>query len=220
MAPHSDASVTLIYGRRGSGKSTYAKENFTQRVIAFDPQGEYPGAVVMAGDDITPLAKAAARDWASFRLAWRMGLSDDLADGKDYPEELHRLAKQVWRLQAGFGRDHNDQVTLLIDEANLSVPVERMVKGSRAIMELALQGRHRGINLVAVTQRPALISADLRGQASEVITFALAQPDDMAIMRKIMQSADVDRLASMPDHHYLRWTSKGEITQGKNSLGR
>jgi energy-coupling factor transporter ATP-binding protein EcfA2 len=220
MAPHSDASVTLIYGRRGSGKSTYAKETFTRRVIVFDPQGEYPGDVVKASDDIAPLAKKAAANWSGFRLAWRLPVNDDLAEGKDYPEELHRLAKQVWRLQSGFGRDHKDQVTLLIDEANLSVPVERMAKGSRAIMELALQGRHRGINLVAVTQRPALISADLRGQASEVVTFALAQPDDMMIMRKIMQSEEVDRLASLPDHHYLRWTSKGEVSQGKNSLAR
>lgn len=188
--------VTCIYGSTGSGKSTLAKALLKGRpkVVVFDPMGEYRGRGWTVCRDIAGARRAMVAQWS--KSAIRVSLSCPEGDEKT----AAALANLCWQAQANFPRDPRP-LTLVLEEANLAYPNRQNLPPG--LKRATLQGRHRGINLLVITQRPALVSTDLRGQATQINVFQLPGPHD----RKAVESACAgigDALAALKRFQFLK----------------
>lgn len=198
--------VSLIVGRRGAGKTTRARALALQarRCVVFDPMAEWASwAHFRPVRGWHELRRALAARWRGpFRLAYVPGPQDPA-------RELHQVARLLYLAQAS-----GPALLFCIDEAHVGYPAQQLPRECWGMRACVLQGRHRSIEVLAVAQRPALVSADLRGNAACVITFPLSHPDDQAaIERLIGRGHGIERLI---DHHYLEWRAGQGVRKGRN----
>ena len=190
-----DATITAVYGRRGTGKSTLVKSILRDRsrVVVFDPTGEYARLRGYAA----AATIAAVRD--HMKQGWKRGFRIAYVPRWDHIGELHDLTEFVWAAQAPYddGRDHR-QVTLVVEEANLAMPASQLPRDKGGIVRAILQGRHRGIEIIGVTQRPALVHPNFRGNAAETWLFALEDYNDIGTVRRWLGDGVADQLKGLP----------------------
>ena len=203
-----DARCIFVTGRRGSGKTTLVQSLVadSRRIVAFDPLGEYRRELKWpGGESLAELHAFVSRHWCDpFRFAMTPG---DL----DFVWRLHQLSIYLWHAMLPYerGRDKK-KLLLIVEEMNLSVPVHNLAADRRAFLRLVLQGRHRGIEIIGVSQRPALVSADFRSAAAEKYVLPLGVED-----HGIMGTRYRDQIAALSPHHWLRF-GDGTVKAGKN----
>lgn len=208
--------MTLVVGRRGSGKSTRVKAMIgdINRVVVFDPQDEYAAEnrKVTRCETVAAVLKAIKAGWQKgFMIAY-------IPVAGNEPAELHRLVAMLWRVQANYiaGTDAR-KLALVVEEMDLSFPVSSLPAELNGMARACNQGRHAGLEIIGVTQRPALVSSTFRGNISEMYIFALAFANDRASILQMIGREHDAALLSLEDHHYLRFAN-GSVAPGQNSL--
>ncbi|MDO8840427.1 MAG: hypothetical protein Q7V31_16055 [Parvibaculum sp.] len=195
-----DAELIQIFGRRGSGKSTLTKGLLKGRpkVVVFDPRAEYVGSGWTVTHSRTELLKAMRRGWSrGFRIAYVPPSGDEI-------EALHKLTLICWAAQSPYedGRDTR-KLTLVVEEADLSYPSRQLPVHLSGMTRVVNQGRHVGIECIAVSQRPAQISATYRANVATSYLFALAADVDRQEMLRLIGRDYADRLRTLPAHRAL-----------------
>ncbi len=167
-----DAELTLIMGQRGCGKTTVAKAlvKSERRVIAFDTMGEF---AQMRGWKVAHDRKAVAQAMVKagrggFKIAYVPPAGQEI-------DALHFLSEIIWRYQEAAA----EQITLLVDEADLGIPKHNLPANRGGVKQLILRGRHRGVNMIACTQRPALISSSYISNSAHIYGFMVASTGDI-----------------------------------------
>ncbi len=207
-----EASCIAVFGRRGSGKSTRVKDMIAsaRRVIVIDTLGEYVRDCGYERADTVAQVRDLMVD------GWKSGYRIAYCPVRDFAAKGHVLADFLWQARHRYeGRRTADLVTVVVEEANLVIPNRQMRAGQDAMLRLALQGRHRGIGITMVSQRPALVSADIRSQAADVYYFGLTDPLDCRVVDRQCGAGWGDKARALPEHSYIKW-SNGLISQGKN----
>lgn len=210
MTPLGPVEVAFVCGRRGSGKTTLARRLLgdRRRVVVFDPLGEWCTFSAFRGgraDTLVELRELLKRRWHSFRVAY-------VPEG-DLVAQLDGLARFLWEAQAPYPACGT--LALVIDEANLGIPNQRLRAGLAGMSKLTLQGRHRGVALLAISQRPALVSVDFRGSAHRTFAFALPAPQDrQALAAQLGRAAQ--QLGALPDRRFIV-EQAGLVTTGSTA---
>lgn len=212
--PLGPAEVVCVFGRRGAGKTTLARQmtRTARRLVVWDPLGEWGRERgTRAVGSLAELRDAMRRGWTrGFRLAWA-------PPGQDLPAELDALARFLWAAQEPFPACQG--VALVVDEANLGLPVHKLRAGLWGMSRIVLQGRHRGLAVLAIAQRPALVSMDLRGQAHRTLACALPAGPDLAALRPVFGPRAVGELARLPPYSYLE-TDGTKVRSGRVAAPR
>ena len=203
----SDAELTAIFGRRGCGKSTICKAllKSRSRVVVFDPCDEYSaGRGWVRVTSRKALAEAIAKRISKgFKIAY-------VPPEGDHIEALHWVAEIIWRAGEG-GR--NRHITLVIEEANMALPKHALPRDRSAAKRLILQGRHRGIEMIAVTQRPSLLSSDFIGNCATIYAFAVSDVNDVDTISRYMGRERKAEIAAQVSFKFLR-RENGQICTG------
>ena len=195
--------ITLVYGETGSGKSTAAKALLRERahIFAIDPMGEYGGAdwsVCETRRGVLNAVTDRIRKGKRLKISYRCGGA--------YATEAPWLARAIYCFQmANKGTvGVSPHVTLVMEEANAYYPAQAIQSGPAQIFdELVLRGRHYGVNILAVTQRPSLISTTLRGNAGEIWAFHMPMDRDRKAVDEKAEGASA-KIKTLPDFHCLR----------------
>lgn len=209
------SEVVTIFGRRGTGKSTLAAGLLQdrRRVVVFDPQWEYGRFEPV--ETVAELAEAMVTDWTGFRASYRPDGEGDLI------AQLHEVAAAIWKVQAGFQAGTSTlEMTLAVDEANLSYPASQLPRDQRGMQRLTLQGRHRGVSLVAISQRPALVSADLRGNADRSFIFALSSVDDREAVSRQYGREHLPAITGLPLYKYIEFREGQKVPESDGETRR
>jgi hypothetical protein len=205
------AEVQLIVGMRGFGKSTLARAlcRAQPRVVAFDPMRDFlrHGQFVRC-ETLHDVRRQLARRWSQgFRLAWPVATN--------HVEALHGLACLMWEAQRHYEDGAETRPVLIaVDEMNLGYPATTLPANRQGFTRLVLQGRHRGIGLLGITQRPALVSPNFRSNAAATYIFRLEDEDDVLSIRRRLGPAREAMLRGLKQFEYLRYQA-GEVAKHK-----
>lgn len=198
-------AMIAIVGRRGSGKTTTAlalAEEFIKAglpVVLLDPlgvhwglrssaDGEHPGLPVTilggAHGDL-PLEETAGHLVAELVVEQPGAYIIDLSSFESRSAEKRfsaDFAERLYRVKA----HHNDALGLIVDEADTFAPQnakgeERMLGAFEAI---ARRGRVRGLGMVPITQRPAVLNKNVLSQCEVMIAHQVTAPQDRDALQK------------------------------------
>jgi DNA helicase HerA-like ATPase len=173
-------TIVFITGRKGSGKSTYAQKLASRiyaagrRVVMLDPMNCF---------DLPGSPRIHFRREIVERL-WGRSFVAIPGNEPQFPETVFR-----WAYICG-------DLTLVIDEVDIYLP---HAEPSLALLDIIRYGRHRRINLIAVSQRPANVKRDLTAQADYLVMFQSTEPRDLDYLAARIGSQYRDSVAALPD---------------------
>lgn len=189
------ACIVAVLGASGSGKSTYVKRTVAKghaRLLIWDPLAEYDGqATDRAGDALAALRQA------KFRCVFRP--SPDPAVRAQQFDFVCRAALSAGRL------------TLVVEELRFVTTPSRAPLGWA---QVCLTGRHKGLKVYGLSQRPASIDKDFLGNCTAIRTGRLAYPEDVKAVSKALGGHAAEIQALKP----LQWLEK-DMTTGRMTSG-
>lgn len=209
-----DAELIGVYGMRGSGKSTLTKgliKSGYEKILAFDTIGEYGGRGWVQCKTIKEVVQAMGKRWKSgFKISF-------LPTAGAHIEDLHELASMCFKVQQPYreNRDHR-KLMMVVEEANMSMPNQAFSRKYASMQSVILQGRHWGIEAIGVSQRPALLSSDFRGNTARTYVFTLANQNDRVEIAKVIGRQHLPMLNSMQRFEFIE-IENGNFRRGKTS---
>ena len=220
MSANSNAGRIGVWGRSGSGKSTYVKRLIRgrRRLVIFDPLAEYGPELAIRSvehrraDSLDDVRKAIASDWTGFRVAYVPPA------GKE-AQALSALSKLLMAAQKPFkdGRSRMG-LTLVVEEMNLSFPVSGGAQKAPGFADICSRGRHYGIEVIGVSQRIAEVATRFRNNCTETVVLAQKGPRDIdAAAAEI--GGDRRLVTGLQNLEYIH-EKAGQITRGKLTFGR
>lgn len=186
--------VRAYIGATGSGKGVSVREHLTaerpRRLFVWDPLGEYGQFVAATTGNLADVARMAQQAGAAgeVRVAYWPG-----ADPTKYAERFAMFCRIVFA--AG-------NCTMLVEElADVTGPSHAPQPWRRC----TTQGRHRGLRIIAASQRPAQVDKQFLGGCTYIRCFTLRYPADRQAMAACMD-VPVAKLAE------LMTVEKGRVT--------
>jgi DNA helicase HerA-like ATPase len=179
--------ILFVVGRKGSGKSTLVRaimEGYP-RVFVIDTMEEYGAedGFTVAADFSESLA--AVNQAAETPGKFRISLRADIDDGDDLVSLVYTVPNCLLVVE---------ETAFYCSPAYLPPALSRMVR----------TGRHREIDQIYVTQRPAAVSRDLTAAADIVVSFQAHEPRDLAYFRALAGD-DGERVRNLPRFKVLAW---------------
>lgn len=192
--------VAAFFGARGQGKSTLAKALLAhlapRRLLIFDPMDEYDGQAERVAELRALLARVRAERSFGLRYVPPSILNEQLAARFD--------------ALCSIAYDARD-VCLLVEELQL---VTRPSWAPPAWAECTLRGRHRGVAIVGLSQRPALVDKNFLGNCTRVSTCRLNFEDDVLTLARLL-GVPRERVAALARWHWIsRDMDTGQVSEG------
>lgn len=195
MSVTNKAAIMAVLGSSGSGKSTFIKRTLTKgnpRLMIWDPMCEYGGDVCESAAALLAGLKA-----KKFRLVFRPSSSPS-----------QRLAQFDFFCRAALAARN---LTVVVEELRFVTTPSRAPLGWA---QVCLTGRHHGLTVYGISQRPASIDKDFLGNCTRIRTGRLAYPEDVKAVSKVLgiPTGNVEKLKP------LEWLEKdmatGRMTSG------
>lgn len=194
-----------IFGASGCGKTTKARSLIKplKRVIFFEPLADDLRRL-QSDDGFKPviglnnlLKEVRERFTTGFKLGYY-----PTAGAED--KELSDLAGRLMAIQSGYGFSHNAQMTLVIDELDLSFPTGISQRDPKnGFKNLCCRGRHAGINVIGLSQRMHLIDNVFRANCSAMYIFRHSEPADIDVGVKILGRENREKLRALKNFEYF-----------------
>ena len=214
MAELKDAKVIGIWGRRGSGKSTKAKELMRgySRIVVYDPLLEYHKEGCRVVSDVRGMVQAIKRGWLrGFKIAYQPDLN------ANHVHELAEVSRILMRVQEPYhGGKTSHKILLVVEEASLSVPNQNRPE-IRPFLNLCNVGRHWGIEIMGISQRIAEVHTTFRGNAAENYFFGQSGAADIQAATRLLDRQYATELSSLKTHEFLH-LADGKVTRGRNRV--
>ncbi len=199
-----------IFGASGCGKTTKARELTANlsRLIYFDPLAELATSAGITGvfSSIDRLKIALKRDFCKgFRFDFIPTFGNEI-------KELNDLCYFLLEVQSGYkAGKHQAQITLFVDELDIAFPsgiTQRDTQNGFAY--LCRRGRHYGINLIGISQRPHQVDICFRGNCSGVYWFRHAEPSDIDVAARALGKEYRETLRNLGNYQYI-YKSGGQV---------
>lgn len=204
-----DAEIVAVFGRRGSGKSTLVKHRLRdqRRVVVFDTVREYGAEGFVQVETVRNLREALSANWqGGFRIAF-------VPPARGRRDAFDLVSRLILRAQRPYfeGADSRE-ILFVVEEADT---VYGLDSDSDAFTECILQGRHYGVNILFVTQRPKLVAPTLRGNARQWFVLPLDYHEDRAEVLRRTGNEWREAMRTLANHHFLH-IADGETKPGRN----
>ena len=211
-----DLEVISIFGQRGSGKTTKAlallKSQKRKRVIIYDIKGEYPFKKIRGLSNLAKFLKS--NFTGNFKISY-------VPTAREKGEQIAELSKLCYALvdaqrqEVEKGRGKN--LTILAEEMSMCAPNQKYPAGQGGFEYAVNVARDWGIEIIGVSQRPAQVNTDYRGNASLCYYFGLADKLDRDAVASKLGKEKAEELMTFQPHEYYEF-HRGAIKKGKNKL--
>jgi len=182
------ANNILLCGTSSCGKGHKVKQltKTETRLLVFDIAEDWgeKEKVQVVSDDIMQVMQLIKRD--KFRVAFRPSVEDE----RGQFDKLNRLVMAMGAMCYMV-----DELSELVD-SRFQLPSWKL---------LCKRGRHRGIKLRAVTDRPAETDKSIVSHATEIYAGQLVEPSDLAPLRARMGKEMAAKIPLLPLRKLLHW---------------
>jgi len=195
----SEAIITMVLGRRGSGKSVKVRNLTKQldRVVYYDTLGKdyTDGVIIYNLDDLKAFWRRHYK--GKFRIIYRP---------ENPEEEFPAVCNLVYTCTS---------MHFVVEELDTYF---RQGQTCREFNRLVYRGRHANIDMIGVSQRPFGYGRSLTSQAKEWYVFSTREPDDLTWMKKYFGQEFTAQLEQLnpQDYQYLHWVDTGEMEISKD----
>lgn len=201
---HNQANIIAVLGGSGSGKSRSVKEQLLKikpsRLMIWDMLHEY-GAHAKMTDDLNKVIDTLSLAGKSKPFA--ISFNAEIENKKKRAEQFHTIC--------GLARAAGG-VTFVVDELKFVTSAQFAPDRWSAVSSI---GRHAGMTLIGMSQRPAQIDKDFLGNCTVIRTFRLGYPDDQATVARAM-NLPVKQVAALQEFEFIsKNLLSGEVTTGK-----
>ena len=199
MNEQNEKKITTITGQRGSGKSTLAKKILPtkSRLIVYDTLGEYsPFGVVISN----------LSDLANFWTQCHHGNFRIIYQPLDPFGEFEIICKLVFEC---------GDLCFCVEEIDSFI--SRNPAGlDYSFLNIVQRGRHKHIELMAITQRPFAIPPILRSQTKIFYSFCQMESRDIDWYKNIYGDR-AEELRTLKTFEYLAYEN-GEVSRERTSI--
>lgn len=202
--------VRAYIGATGSGKGVSIREALrklkARRMLIWDPLGEY-GEFCTVVDTLGAVAQRAKA--SAFKVSYWPG-----PDATTYPEKFALFCRIAFA--AG-------DLVMLVEELG---DVTSASYAPQPWKRCTTQGRHRGLKIIAATQRPAKVDKDFLGGCTYIRCFTLRYPVDRQAMAQVLDVPNL-LISGLQTTENGRWVQikyverdfrNGKTTQGNIKL--
>lgn len=206
-----------VWGRSGSGKSTYVKSliKTCNKLVVYDPMNEYQHEItgLVSFFSLQKMVNHMKKTYPNFKVAYVP------PEGKE-EEGLHELSKilQMWQKQYAEGTGGH-KITLVVEEMNMCFRNGISKEQFYGFANLSSRGRHYGVEIIGVSQRLAEVDTRFRGNAEESVFFAQLDATDISTITRMLGNDYKDKILTLQNHEYYR-RSNGVVEKGKNILSK
>ena len=180
--------VVIVFGRRGSGKSTLGKYLLRRRVRDQGSIGIMVDTLLEHSDlPLVDLGNVPHLLSAGYSTVVRVAVPDDAA------------FSQLQRILADRSID-TPAVDLAIDEVSYWTKPNQTSPGLSALIRY---GRHWRVDLLGIARRAAETSREFTSQVDRFYIYATHEPRDLAYFAEIMPADALDGLSKLKPFHYL-----------------
>lgn len=191
------SDLIIVLGKRGMGKSVYTRKWLADRdarpMVCYDPMRSIPHV-----------------EWYEDLTTYQGEDIDDeypMSVGCYTPDQINHIPDiALW----------TPGCIVVLEEMATAYP-----KGARLSSDMArlvFLSRHYDIDMLFVAQRPSSIPIDVRSQATNIVSFAQHEGDDLSWM-KDFYGKRVAEIPMLPRLHYLEYSDRG-VDTGKVSIDR
>lgn len=194
-----DSEIICVIGRRGSGKTTLAKAVLIPsfpRFIIFDQLDEYADMEnVSIATNKTDLIEL-------IEIGENIRIPSDTIPFETVTEIVNKIAYNYY---------------LVVDEFHMLFQFHmRFLSDYPAFRNIVLTGRHSGVGLLLITQRPTHIPMDVLSQATKLYVFNVYHKNDIKHIAAVINTAD--ELTTLNQFEYEEITIAGTITRERKKL--
>lgn len=179
MNQQKQREIIIVYGKSGSGKTTFAKNYIKEhkRVIIIDPQAEYTcGLVFIKLEHLINYYLNYLDINKDFCFVCRFET--------DYEHELiFKVCKIIGNL------------LLVVEEAEIYI--SPYAKSSN-FLDLCRYGRHQNVSLLGIARRSAELSINFRALVTKIISFKQTEPADL----KYLESLGFNELDKLSEYDF------------------
>ena len=200
MNEHKENKIVTVLGRKGTGKSFFVKNQLLskfRRKIILDSQDEYNTGVKIYNVKDTIKYLELNYEKPDFNIIFKM------SEFREYFEDIEKLFKAVWLV---------GDLTIVVEEANIFCNPYFI---SPALNILLLRGRHKNINQLYISQRPANVHKNLLGQSDVLFLFQNPLFNDWKIFKQLGGNDFADSIRDLPLYEYKIFSADDKV---KNSL--
>ncbi len=201
------ADMVGVIGSPGTGKSSYVKKDLLKkfsRLLVWSPLEEtddyasFCGGVVVHGK-ITELVAAVKRGDKAIVFV-------PIGKKADVDAQFEFFCRIAWELINS---------TVLVEElSHVTTPGH----APPAWKKLSTGGRHRGLRVIGISQRPAHIDKDFLGGCTEVRCYRVNYDRDAKVMADSLDlgAEGAKTIRKLPNFHYFHKKPDLSVTQGIN----
>jgi hypothetical protein len=214
------AKIYAVIGASGTGKSSFIKGKLLKRykrLVIWSPLEETDQyAVFCAGVVVRgKLSELVAQVKAKTKAIVFVPTGDD----KEVKRQFDVFCRVVWEMEGS---------TVLVEElSRVTMPSW----SPPAWRNLSTAGRHRGLTLIGVSQRPANIDKDFLGNCTEIRCYRVNYDNDAKVMADTLGLRDewdgsktgraarvkgMDRIRQLPNFHFFHKNPDLTVVSGVN----
>lgn len=213
------ADIHAVMGASGTGKSSYIKGNLLKkfrRLLVWSPLEETDKYAEFCGGVVTGKISELVR----------------LVKGKDkaivfVPVGNDREVKKLFDLFCRIAWEMTNCTVLVEELSHVTMPSW----APPAWKKLSTGGRHKGLTIIGVSQRPANIDKDFLGNCTEIRCYRMNYENDAVVMakslrleaqfevganKKTVKVKPEKQVMDLPDFHYFHKNRTEKYYQGVN----
>lgn len=198
--------ITLYFGKSWTGKTARLLYDLrgARRVLLVDPKCEQL-ARLHGWSHIWPNYDSEKKVWADDRMSRALAATKGcdfrlvVHFRNHYREQLELLCRMVRAVK---------DCVLAVDELGLFIPPGPAGALPPNITSVAVSGSHEGIVFFGTAQRPSLVHATVRSQASRMFFFRVTEKAELETAARYVGPSF--NLSSLPDHCCIDWADGRE----------
>ncbi|MDR2789538.1 MAG: ATP-binding protein [Campylobacteraceae bacterium] len=200
MRQNKQNSITTVIGKKGSGKSTLAEIISVcddKPKIIIDPRMQFHSDVKrrVIFRNVEKL-KLTLLDIDKFKEFYNRRL--EIVLHTDDETEVEKLFEFVYR--------YMQKITLVIDEVDMFC--NAYTQNSSYIYKLINFARHKEINIITTSRRPANISRSLTANTDTFYFARISEPNDLDYANKILNKEVIEAIGNLEKFEFIKYTEE------------